>query len=74
MLSAEPKAEAENTFRDFDYLGYPKKQIYYCFIIHCFEENNDKPTVKSNLNWYGYWKSNNARATYSIVSFLMADN
>ena len=25
MLSAEPKAEADNTYRDFDYSGYEKK-------------------------------------------------
>ena len=25
MLSAEPKAEADNTYRDLDYLGYHKK-------------------------------------------------
>ena len=40
MLSAEPKAEADNTYRDFDYLGY-----------HKGKENNDKHTVARNLNW-----------------------
>lgn len=36
--------------------------INYCFIIHCFEENNDKQNSARNLNSYGYWKSCNARA------------
>ena len=40
MLSAELKAEADNTYRDLDYLGHHKNRIY-CFIIHCFEENNE---------------------------------
>ena len=39
MVSAEPKAEADNTYRDFDYLGY-----------HKGKENNDKHTVARNLN------------------------
>ena len=43
MLSAEAKAETDNTHRDLDYLGY-YKTIFYNFIIHCFEENNDNHT------------------------------
>ena len=51
MLSAESKAEADNTCRNLDYLGYHKKnESNNCFIIHCFEENNDKHTVARNLN------------------------
>ena len=40
-----------------DYLGYHKNRIYdNSFIIHCFEENNEKHTVARNLNWYNcYW-------------------
>ena len=26
-VSAEPKAEADNTYQDLDYLGYHKKQM-----------------------------------------------
>ena len=48
MLSAEPKAEADNTYRDLDYSGYPHTKSYNCFIIHCFEINNDKYTVARN--------------------------
>ena len=44
MLSAEPKTEADNTYRDLHYLGYHKIRI------HCFEGNNDKHAVAPNLN------------------------
>ena len=50
MLSAEPKVEAGNTYRDLDYLGYHKNLIIIGFLIHCFEENNDKYTLARNLN------------------------
>ena len=54
MLSAKLKAEGDNTYRGLDYLGYPAKpksdNINYCFIIHCFEENNDKYTIARNMN------------------------
>ena len=36
MLSAEPKVEAGNTFRDLDYLGYHKNLIiivYFKYIV-----------------------------------------
>ena len=33
MLSAEPKAEADNIYRDLDYLGYHKTESNNCFII-----------------------------------------
>ena len=45
MLSAEPKAEADNTYRDLDYLGLTKTESNNCSIIHCFEENNDKRII-----------------------------
>ena len=41
MLSAEQKAEADNIHRDPDYLGYYKTEFHNCFIIHCFEENDN---------------------------------
>ena len=45
MLSAEPKAEADNVYRDLDYFGCQKKtESNNCFIIHCFEINNDNLT------------------------------
>ena len=53
MLPAEPKAEADNTYRDLDYLGYYKNRanlIVVLLLLHCFEENNDKHTVARNLN------------------------
>ena len=52
MLSADPKAEADNTYRDLDYLGFiiAKTEANNCFIIHCFEESNDKHIVARNLN------------------------
>ena len=56
MLSAKPKAEVDSTYQDLDYLGYQKTESNNCFIIHCFEENNDKHTVTRNLNLYCYWK------------------
>ena len=54
MLSAKPKAEADNTYRDLDYLGCHKTESNNCFSIHCFEENNDKHTIARNLNGYCY--------------------
>ena len=51
MLSAEPKAEADNTYWDLDYLVYHKPESNNCFIIHCFEENNDKRTIARKLNY-----------------------
>ena len=45
MLSAELKAEADNTYRDLDFFGYHKTESNNCFLKHCFEENNDKHTV-----------------------------
>ena len=50
MLSAEPKAEADNTYGNRDYLGYHKTESNNCFILHCFKDNNDKHTVARNLN------------------------
>ena len=52
MLSAEPKAEADDTYEDLDYLGYvsQKTESNNCFFVHCFEENNDKHSVARNLN------------------------
>ena len=44
MLSAEQKAEADNIHRDPDYSGYYKTEFHNCFIIHCFEENDDNHT------------------------------
>ena len=38
MLSAKPKAEADKT------------ESNNCFIIHCFEETEDKHTITRNLN------------------------
>ena len=32
---------ADNTYQDLDYLEYYKTEFLNCFIIHCFEENND---------------------------------
>ena len=45
---AEPKAEADNTYRDLDYLEYYKTESNNSFIINCFEENNEKHTVARN--------------------------
>ena len=49
MLSAEPKAKADNTYLDLDYLGYHKSASNCCFIIHCSVENDNKQTVIRNL-------------------------
>ena len=64
MLSAKPKAEANNTYRDLDYLGYHKKtESNNCSIImHRFEESNDNHTFANNLNCY--CQSCIARAIY----------
>ena len=40
---AEPKAEADITYRNLDYSRYYKTEPNnYCFIIHCFGINNNK--------------------------------
>ena len=33
MLPAEPKAEADNTYRDLDYLGYDKNRANLIIIV-----------------------------------------
>ena len=39
----KPKAEADNTNRDLDYISHiTKTESNNCFIIHCFQANNDK--------------------------------
>ena len=48
MLSAESNAEADNTYRGLDNLGYPKKESNNCFIIRCFDENKDTKTHHKN--------------------------
>ena len=46
MLSAEPKTEADNTLTEtLTKWDVTKTESNNCFIIHCFEENNDKRTV-----------------------------
>lgn len=40
-------AKVDNTYGYLDYSGYPS-QSNNCFIIHCFEENNDKRTIAQN--------------------------
>ena len=40
MLSAEAEGE------DLDYSGYHKTESNNCFLINCFEENNDKRIVE----------------------------
>ena len=44
MISAEPKAEANNIYRVFDLPDITKTESHNGFIIHCFDENNDKDT------------------------------
>ena len=39
------KAEAYNTYQDPNYLGDHKNESNNCFIIHRFEDNNDKHPV-----------------------------
>ena len=52
MLSAESNAEADNTYRGLDNLGYPKKESNNCFIIRCFDENKDTKTHrKTNIGY-----------------------
>ena len=50
MLSAEPKSEADNTYLDLDYLGYHKTKSNNCFMIHYFEENQDKPSQGTGID------------------------
>ena len=34
MFSAEPKAEVDNTYQDFDYLGYHKKSTLIIVLLY----------------------------------------
>ena len=73
VLSAKPKAEADNTYRDLDYLGYHKNRMHKS--NHCFYTlfwRKKKNTVARNLDWYCYWKSSIAHATYGLVSYLQS--
>ena len=38
------ESEADNTYRDFNLPDITKTECDNCFIIHCFDENNDKDT------------------------------
>ena len=42
MLTAKPKAEADNTYWDLDYLGYFKN---FFFLTDCFEESDDEYSI-----------------------------
>ena len=48
MLSAEPKAKADETYRDLDYSGYQKTERNNFFIIHYFKIYKDKYTIAWN--------------------------
>ena len=62
VLSAELKAEANNSYRDIT-----KTESNNCFLIHCFEINSDKYNISQN-------QFDIACATYRLVSHLLADN
>ena len=44
VISAMLKVEVHKTYQDLGCLGYHKNR----FIIHCFEQNNNKHTVARN--------------------------
>ena len=61
MLSAKLKAKADNTYQDLDYLVYTTKtESNNSFIIHGFEENDDKHTIARSLNNIGVVIGNHA--------------
>ena len=62
VLSAKLKAEANNSYRDIT-----KTESNNCFLIHCFEINNDKYNISQN-------QFDIACTTYRLVSHLLADN
>ena len=50
-----------------------KTESNNCFIIHCFEENNDKRIIAAITVYFQThcsWKSCNARATYRLFTNL----
>ena len=49
MLSAEPKVEAGNTYRDLDYLGYHKNLIIIVFFFTALFTNMRVLKFKSQL-------------------------
>ena len=68
----KPKAEANNT--NTETLIIPditKTESNNCFLIHCFEENNDKPIIAAITVYFQThcsWKSCIARATYRLLT------
>ena len=52
MLSAELKAEADNTYRDLDYYFRIslKPDVVILFYYTFFKEKNDKHTIARNVN------------------------
>ena len=61
VLSAELKAEANNSYRNIT-----KTESNNCFLIHCFEINNDKYNISQN-------QFDIVCTTYRLVSHLLAD-
>ena len=72
MLSAEPKVEVDNTYRDLDYSDITKSESNDCFIAHCFEMSKDKYTVARNR--LEVLSEIIAPAFYRLISHLIADN
>ena len=50
MLSAEPKAEADNTYRDLGYLGYHKKTNPIIVLLYIVVKKITTNKFARNLN------------------------
>ena len=67
MLSAEPKTEADNSYRDLHYSGYHKTESNNCFTIHCFEENPKSKELDSTLKGCIGWGMSKIHRDYGIA-------
>ena len=51
VLSAEPKAEADNSYRDIDYLGYQKKPNLIIVLLYIILKKITTNTPPQGTKW-----------------------
>ena len=70
MVKVEVLVSADTTYSE----DSKETESTNCFVKHRFEENNVKHTIAWNIVRHCSWKPCIKRATYRLVSHLMADN
>ena len=75
MLSAEPKAEADKSCQDLDYLRCHKKPNLIIVLLIIVLKKKKRQTHRRKENELTLLlESCIARATYRLVSYLLADS